>query len=276
MGSRIAQDQHLLLRHLAHRPGNAAHAVARLPSARRKASSRCETPCGRSPSQPTHRDARRRGARRRCPREDAGLEGERQRVGGRDRLVEFACSRRRTSPDRTPPGATPRARGGFQQNGRAKGRLGRRPPPICACPARPAIASSTHVVTRSASRGWISGPTSVCGESGSPTRSATNARREPVNELGYDVGMNEDPLGRHANLAGVVVAALDHGLDDATEIGAAVHDGGRHAPVLQGRPRSRRELAGAGDQPTRAEPMKLKKATRGSVASRSARRCLPG
>ena len=54
--------------------------------------------------------------------------------------------------------------------------------------------------------------------------------------------MDEDALGRHANLPGMVVAALDHGLDDAAEIGAAIHEGGRRAPVLQGRPRSRREL----------------------------------
>ena len=54
--------------------------------------------------------------------------------------------------------------------------------------------------------------------------------------------MDEDALRRHANLSGVVVAALDHRLDDAVEIRAAVHDGGRHAPMLQGRAGPGREL----------------------------------
>ena len=41
---------------------------------------------------------------------------------------------------------------------------------------------------------------------------------------------------------GVVVATLDHRLDDAVEIGAAIHDGGRHTPMLQGRAGAGREL----------------------------------
>ena len=82
----------------------------------------------------------------------------------------------------------------------------------------------------------------------------TNARREPVQERGFDVGVDEDALGRHANLSGVVVAALDHRLDDAVEIGAAVHDSGRDAPMLQGRAGSGRELVVQGPaHPRRAD-----------------------
>ena len=72
-------------------------------------------------------------------------------------------SGRRTSPDRTPPRATPE----LLEVGRAERGLRvvseRRPPPR-ECP--PATASSTHDRTRSASRGWIKGPTSVSGEGG--------------------------------------------------------------------------------------------------------------
>ena len=69
-----------------------------------------------------------------------------------------------------------------------------------------------------------------------------NTRYEPVQELGFNVGVEEDALGRHADLSGVVVAALNHRLDDAVEIGAAVHDGRCCTPMLQSRAGSGREF----------------------------------
>ena len=54
--------------------------------------------------------------------------------------------------------------------------------------------------------------------------------------------MDEDALGRHANLSGVVVSTLDHRLNDAAKICAAIDDSGRNTAMLQGRAGAGREL----------------------------------
>ncbi len=70
-----------------------------------------------------------------------------------------------------------------------------------------------------------------------------------------EVGMDEDPLRRDANLAGVIVATLHHGFDDPVQVGAAIDDGParhRHArrnSVFPAASLLRRY------QPTRAEPI---------------------
>ena len=75
------------------------------------------------------------------------------------------------------------------------------PPVSSSAPA--ATASSIHSLTRSRSSGVISGPTSVSGSSGSPTRSfSTLATSRSVNGVG-DRLVDEDPLDRDAALAGV-------------------------------------------------------------------------
>ena len=140
----------------------------------------------------------------------------------------------------------------------------RRPPPVASV-APPATASSTHSATRSTSRGRISGPDLGVLQHGIADPQRLDARDEPLREVVGDLLVHVDALRRHADLAGVVVAALDDRLDDLVEIGAAVDDGRRRAAVLQRGARPGGEL-GCRDQPTRAEPMKLRKATRGSVA----------
>ena len=95
-------------------------------------------------------------------------------------------------------------------------------------------------------------------------------RRQPLDEFGLDIAVDEDALRRDANLASVIVAALDDRLDDPVEPSAAVDDDRRRTPCS-----SAQRVPGASllrrYQPTRAEPMKLRKAMRGSVASRSDR-----
>ena len=68
-------------------------------------------------------------------------------------------------------------------------------------------------------------------------------RRQPLDEFGLDIAVDEDALRRDANLASVVVAALDDRLDDPVEPGAAVDDDRRRAAVLKRATRSRCELA---------------------------------
>ena len=55
--------------------------------------------------------------------------------------------------------------------------------------------------------------------------------------------VHEDALRRDADLAGMVVAALDHRLDDLVEVGAAVDDRRRGAAMLQRAARAGRQLA---------------------------------
>ena len=55
--------------------------------------------------------------------------------------------------------------------------------------------------------------------------------------------MHKDPLCRHADLARMVVAAFDDRLDYRVQIGAAVHNYGGGATVLQGASGSRGEPA---------------------------------
>ncbi len=53
-----------------------------------------------------------------------------------------------------------------------------------------------------------------CGDSGG----------QLLDERAQDIGMDEDPLHRHADLAGMVIAALHDRLDDPIEPGATVDD----------------------------------------------------
>ena len=85
----------------------------------------------------------------------------------------------------------------------------RRSPRQATCPP-PATASSTQEATDPPHAAG-SRPTSVSGRRGSPTRSAPDTRCEPLQELGLDVRMDEDALGRHANLSGVVYPPLTMG-----------------------------------------------------------------
>ena len=82
--------------------------------------------------------------------------------------------------------------------------------------------------------------------------------------------MHIDALRRHAHLSSMVVTTFDHWLDQRIDIGATVDNGRRHAAVLQRGARSECELAVQMAANT-AEPIKLRKARRVSVASCSAR-----
>src|SRR5438309_260957 len=115
-----------------------------------------------------------------------------------------------------------------------------RPPPMSLAPA--ATASSVQAETRSTSRAWISGPISVSGESGSPTLNAATRGREAVEKRALEIRMDIDPLHRHADLTGMVIATLRQRLDQPVEIGAPVDDPRRSAAVLQRATRSRRQL----------------------------------
>ena len=66
---------------------------------------------------------------------------------------------------------------------------------------------------------------------------------EALQESRLDIGMDEDALGRDADLAGMVIAALDHRINDPVEIGAAVDDGRRRAAMFERRARAMRQLA---------------------------------
>ena len=138
--------------------------------------------------------------------------------------------------------------------------------------APPATASSTQASTRSdLAAGGSAGRPRSRPAVGSPTRSsrARSANRSTTSGSTIE-RCDEDPLHRHAHLAGVVEAALDQGRHDLVEIGVGGHDHRRHAAMLEGAARARRQLASAATSRPAPLPMKLKKPTRGSVASRSA------
>ena len=116
----------------------------------------------------------------------------------------------------------------------------RRPPPMRRAP--PATASSIQDITRSASREWISGrpryrPTEIA------DAQRGDACRNPLDEVGENIGVDEDALDRNANLSGVIVAALHDGLDDPIQFRTAIDDDRRRTAMFQRAARSRRVLA---------------------------------
>src|SRR4029077_8675930 len=71
----------------------------------------------------------------------------------------------------------------------------------------------------------------------------SDTRGKTLHELGLDVGMHENALGRDAHLTGMIVAAFDYRLDHLVEVGTAV-DNRRGGPaMLQGAARARCQLA---------------------------------
>ena len=108
--------------------------------------------------------------------EDARLKGRRQRIRGADCVLEL--SEGADGGDRSEDllGCDTGPSGGWTTIAGSNAVSDRRPPPMILAP--PVDASSIHAVTRSASRGRISGPTSVSSISGSPTlRAATRAAK---------------------------------------------------------------------------------------------------
>src|ERR1700719_4088000 len=65
---------------------------------------------------------------------------------------------------------------------------------------------------------------------------------EAVEKRTLEIRMHINPLNRHADLAGMIIAPLDQRLDQAVEVGIAVDDHRRGAAVLQGTARPRRQL----------------------------------
>ena len=86
----------------------------------------------------------------------------------------------------------------------------------------------------------------------SPTLSFSSIN-EPLDEIGANIRVDEDPLGRHADLAGVVITAdvADTRSRQGRHFGRRWRSRRRRAPAPNG---SRRQL-GWSDQPTCAEPM---------------------
>ena len=79
--------------------------------------------------------------------------------------------------------------------------------PSTSC-APPAFASSIQEATRSASLGRISGPTSVSSWVGSPTLSDSTRAANRSTNCARDIGVDEDALGRNADLTGMVIPTL--------------------------------------------------------------------
>src|SRR5271157_19641 len=69
-----------------------------------------------------------------------------------------------------------------------------------------------------------------------------DASSEAVEEGAFDIGVNVDALGRDADLAGVVVAAFDQGINDLVEVGAPVDDRRGSPAMFKGAARPRGEL----------------------------------
>ena len=83
---------------------------------------------------------------------------------------------------------------------------------------------------------------------------------QPFAELGHDRGMREDPLHRHADLAGVVEAALCQRGHRGREVGIGGDDHRGRATMLEGTARARRQAGaqapadpGAADEAEEAE-----------------------
>src|SRR4030095_3258895 len=64
-----------------------------------------------------------------------------------------------------------------------------------------------------------------------------------VHDLGLDVGVYENPLGRDAHLTSMAIATLDHGLDHLVEFGTAIDDRRGGPAMLQRTARSGCQLA---------------------------------
>src|SRR6202035_285713 len=69
-----------------------------------------------------------------------------------------------------------------------------------------------------------------------------HAGGEAIEKGALEIGMDIDPLNRHADLTGMVIATLRERLYQPVEVGTPVDDRRRRATVLQRAARSRRQL----------------------------------
>jgi hypothetical protein len=102
-------------------------------------------------------------------------------------------------------------------------------------------ASSVQAETRSASR-KDQRPDFGFGRERITDPQCRHTSAEAVEKRALEVRMDVDPLHRHADLAGMVIAALRQWLDQPVAVGAAVDDRRRGTTMLQRATRSRRQL----------------------------------
>ena len=115
-----------------------------------------------------------------------------------------------------------------------------RPPPMSLAPA--ATASSVQAETRSASPRKDQRADLGFGRDRITDPQCRHTSGEAVEKRALKIRMDIDPLHRHADLTGMVIATLRQRLDQPVEVGAPVNDRWRGATVLQRATRSRRKL----------------------------------
>jgi hypothetical protein len=79
-------------------------------------------------------------------------------------------------------------------------------------------------------------------ETASSVLQCRHTGREPVEKRALEIRMDIDPLHRHTDLAGMVIATLRQRLDQPVEVGTPVDDRRGGATMLQRATRPRRQL----------------------------------